>query len=192
MRRPALAVFVVAAAVSIVRASLSPPAYLSSTRILIEKSQVQNIGVTTPFYSSWDPDFHRTQVQIILSVATAERAARALVADDSYRDRLKAAIGGGEPPGASDGALEERLARMIRQSLSATPEKESKIVTISFLSNDPSLSARVAGAVVKAYVDQFFEMKMSSSRYAIEWMTGKAREEGARLDAAERNLQSFI
>ena len=32
---------------------------------------------------------------------------------------------------------------------------------------------------------------MSYSRYAIEWMTGKAREEGARLEQAERNLQSF-
>ena len=47
-------------------------------------------------------------------------------------------------------------------------------------------------AVVKAYVDQLFEMKMSYSRYAIEWMTGKAREEGARLEQAERNLQAFM
>ena len=81
---------------------------------------------------------------------------------------------------------------MIRQGISAKPEKDSKIVTITYLSAEPALAASIVNAVVKAYVDQLFEMKMSYSRYAIEWMTGQAREEGARLEQAERNLQSFM
>jgi capsular exopolysaccharide synthesis family protein len=41
-------------------------------------------------------------------------------------------------------------------------------------------------------MEQLFEMKMSYSRYAIQWMTEKAREEGKRLHQAEQNLQSFM
>ncbi len=185
---PALAVFVIVAAVAIIRAYLAPPVYRATTRILIEKTEVQNLGVVNPLYSSWDPDFHRTQVQIIRSAATAERAARALAADEQFRGRFQgpAAAAGGRAP-----ALPE-LARMIQQGIVATPEKESKIVTISYLAPEPDLAAVIVNTVVKAYVDQLFEMKMSYSRYAIEWMTGKAREEGERLERAERNLQSFM
>ena len=62
---PALAVFVVAVAVAVIRASLVPPVYRATTRILIEKTQAQNIGLNNPMYNYWDPDFYRTQVQII-------------------------------------------------------------------------------------------------------------------------------
>jgi succinoglycan biosynthesis transport protein ExoP len=84
---PALAVFVIAAAVAIVRAFLAPPIYRASTRILIEKTEVQNLTMVNPMYTAWDPDFHRTQVQIIRSTATAERAALALAADEHFRAR---------------------------------------------------------------------------------------------------------
>lgn len=185
-RWPALAVFVIASSVAIVRAYLAPPIYRANTRILIEKTEVQNLAMVNPMYASWDPDFHRTQVQIIRSTATAERAATALLADESFRQRYRRPGSGGAAAPAP-----VALAKMIQSGLVATPEKESKIVAISYLSPEPELAALIVNAVVKAYVEQLFEMKMSYSRYAIEWMTGKAREEGARLEQAERNLQNF-
>jgi capsular exopolysaccharide synthesis family protein len=184
-RWPALAVFVVAAAVATVRAALAPPVYRASTRILIEKTEVQNLTMVNPMYSSWDPDFHRTQVQIIRSAATAERAARALAADEDFQRRYR------RPGKAAAAPAPLALARMIQSGVSATPEKDSKIVVISYVSPEPELAALIVNAVVKAYVEQLFEMKMSYSRYAVEWMTGKAREEGWRLAQAERSLQEF-
>lgn len=180
---PALAVFVITAAVAIVRANLAPPVYRATTRILIEKAEVQNIGMANPLYAAWDPDFHNTQVQIIRSAATAERAAKALAADDSLRESIRAT--------SADPSV-TNLTRMITSGIVAEPEKDSKIVTISYLSREPALAAIIVNAVVKAYVDQLFEMKMSYSRYTIEWMTDKAREEQARLEKAERNLQGFM
>ncbi|HWR98304.1 MAG TPA: polysaccharide biosynthesis tyrosine autokinase [Candidatus Methanoperedens sp.] len=120
-------------------------------------------------------------MQIIRSAATAERAAKALAADERFR-----AAGAGAP------ATPVEIARLIRAGIAATPEKESKIITIHYVAPQPALAALIVNAVVKAYVDQLFEMKMSYSRYAIEWMTGKAREEGARLEEAERKLQDFM
>ncbi len=191
-RWPALAVFVVIVAVAVIRASLVPPVYRATTRILIEKTQAQNIGINSSMYNFWDPDFYSTQVQIIRSAATAERAAKALAADESFRESFRGTAAGARPQGAAPGLLAGELTAMIKQGVTATPEKDSKIVTITYVSAEPALAARIVNAVVKAYVDQLFEMKMSYSRYAIEWMTSQAREEGARLDLAERNLQSFM
>lgn len=191
-RWPALAVFVVIVAVAIIRILLVPPVYRATTRILIEKTQSQNLGVNAPLYNSWDPDFYSTQVQIIRSVATAERAAQALAADESFRELFRGTAAGGSSREGDPGPLSIELAAMIRRGLTATPEKDSKIVTINYVSAEPATAARLVNAVVKAYVDQLFEMKMSYSRYAIEWMTKQAREEAARLDLAERNLQSFM
>lgn len=191
-RWPALAFFVVAVAVAVIRALLVPPVYRATTRILIEKTQAQSLGVNAPMYNSWDPDFYSTQVQIIRSAATAARAAKALAADENFRARFRETAAGGGSRGADPAALATELAAMIRRGSTATPEKESKIVTISYVSAEPALAASIVNAVVKAYIDQLFEMKMSYSRYAIEWMTSQAREEGARLELAERNLQSFM
>jgi capsular exopolysaccharide synthesis family protein len=188
---PALAIFVVTVAVAVIRANLVPPVYRATTRILIEKTQAQNLGLTTPMYNFWDPDFYRTQVQIIQSAATAERAAKALALDEGFRARFRG-TGGGGAAAADPGALAAQLAAMIRQGLNAKPEKDSKIVTITYVSGAPALAASIVNAVVKAYVDQLFAMTLSYSRDAIEWMTGQAREEGGRLDQAERNLQAFM
>ena len=191
-RWPALTVFVVTAAVAIIRAWLVPPVYRATTRILIEKTQAQNLGLNAQAYNYWDPDFYSTQVQIIGSSATTGRAANALVADESFRTRFRGTAAGGSVPGSDPGALAAHLATMIKGGIAAKPEKDSKIVTIEYVSDEPSLAALIVNAVVKAYVDQLFEMKTSYSRYAVEWMTGQAREEGARVDQAERDLQAFM
>jgi capsular exopolysaccharide synthesis family protein len=182
-RWPALAVFLITASVGTVRAYLAPPVYRASTRIMIEKTEVQNLAMVNPMYAAWDPDFNRTQVQIIRSAATAERAAKALAADERFRARYRRPGAGAPAPPA--------LAKMIQGGIAAVPEKDSKIVAISYLSPEPELAALIVNAIVKAYVEQLFEMKMSYSRYAVEWMTGKAREEGQRLEQAERNLHNF-
>jgi hypothetical protein len=85
---------------------------------------VQNLAMVNPMYTSWDPDFHRTQVQIIRSTATAERAAKALAADERFRERYR-------------GRARGRPARRARAGQDdpgglARPEKDSKIVTISY------------------------------------------------------------
>jgi capsular exopolysaccharide synthesis family protein len=191
-RWPALAVFVVILAAAIIRTLLVPPVYRATTRILIEKTQAQNLGANSSMYNYWDPDFYSTQVQIIRSAATAERAARALGADEEFVARFRGTVAGGKERGRDPGALAGPLAALIRQGIDATPEKDSKIVTITYASAEPALAARIVNGVVKAYVDQLFEMKMSYSRYAVEWMTNQAREEGARLEKSERELQSFM
>jgi len=84
------------------------------------------------------------------------------------------------------------IASIISAGLQVTPVRATKIVTISYTGVDPLLTQLVADAVVKAYMDEMLEMRLSFSSYALKWMTGKANEERKRLESSENELQKFM
>ena len=84
------------------------------------------------------------------------------------------------------------VALSISGGLQVTPVRATKIVTISYTGVDPLLARRVVDAVVKAYMDEMLEMRLSFSTYALKWMTEKANEERKRLESSESELQKFM
>lgn len=85
-----------------------------------------------------------------------------------------------------------RLAKMISGSIIVTPVKNSNLVTVSYQSTDPEQAARIVNSVAQAYIEEVLEIKMSSSKYAMKWMTEKAEEERLRLEQSERALQEYM
>ncbi len=85
----------------------------------------------------------------------------------------------------------EVIAGIIQDGLNVTPVKNTKIVSISYSCEDPAMAKLVADAVVKAYMDEMLEIKLSSSNYSVKWMTDKAREEQEKLAHSEKALQRF-
>lgn len=86
----------------------------------------------------------------------------------------------------------EIIAGIIRGGLRAIPQKETKIVSISYTDKNPLMAQLVANAVVKAYMDEMQEIKLSSSSHSIQWMSDKARNEREKLEHSERELQKFM
>jgi len=87
---------------------------------------------------------------------------------------------------------EEIIADMIRGGLDVVPVKDTKIVTISYKDKDPAIAKLVADAVVKAYMNEMLDIKLSTSNYSLKWMTEKAAEERDKLERSERDLQDFM
>ncbi len=85
-----------------------------------------------------------------------------------------------------------QIAKQISGSIVVTPVKNSKIVNISYMSKDPNLAALVGNAIAKAYMDEVLDIKMSSSQYAIKWLTEKADQERERLNKSEQALQEYM
>jgi uncharacterized protein involved in exopolysaccharide biosynthesis len=85
-----------------------------------------------------------------------------------------------------------QLAKGISSSIIVTPVKNSKLVNISYMSDNPQLAALIVNSAVKAYMDEVLEIRMGSSRYAMKWLTEKAEEERARLQNAEKALQEYM
>jgi succinoglycan biosynthesis transport protein ExoP len=99
----------------------------------------------------------------------------------------KEETGGPEPVSRVD-----MLARMISGEIIVNPVKNSRIVNVGYMSPNPYFASMIANTVAKAYIEEMLEMKMSSSRYTIEWMTKKAEEERGRLEKSEQALQDYM
>jgi capsular exopolysaccharide synthesis family protein len=87
---------------------------------------------------------------------------------------------------------EEIIAGIIRGGLNVVPVRNTKVVAISYTNEDPAITRLVANEVVKAYMDEMLDIKLSTSSYSLKWMTKKAAEERDKLERSERELQQFM
>ncbi|WP_432822912.1 GumC family protein [Trichloromonas sp.] len=191
------------------------PLYKGTTKVLIEKAASEEL---TGNSSSriYDPEFYETQYQLIKSRAVAGRVVETLdlaANFDAYRGKnsentsllqsikgwfgsIKDLISGSstdEETAAKDPAAElVRVADRLNEGIAVNPFKNSRIVTISYLSPNPEFAAQVANATAKAYIQETMEMKLASTRMTLEWMGKKAAEEGAKLESVERALQKYM
>ena len=85
-----------------------------------------------------------------------------------------------------------QMAKQISGSIVVTPLKNSKIVNISYMSEDPKLAALIVNSVAKAYMDEVLDIRMGSSQYAMKWLTEKADQERERLNKSEKALQEYM
>ncbi|OCC15636.1 Tyrosine-protein kinase Wzc [Dissulfuribacter thermophilus] len=83
------------------------------------------------------------------------------------------------------------IAKIIQSRLSAKPVPNTKIVTISYMDENPVLASLIVNTIAEAYMDEMLDIKMNASRYSIKWMTLKAEEEKKKLEASERALQAY-
>jgi polysaccharide biosynthesis transport protein len=90
-----------------------------------------------------------------------------------------------------DNARTAAIAKTISASIVVTPIKNSKLVDIGYVSSNPEFSALIVNSVAKAYIDDLLDMKMSSSRNAMRWLTEKADEEKSKLETSEKTLQEY-
>ena len=200
---------------------VSVPLYTASSQVLIEKNSGKTSLESQVFYS-YEPEFLETQSAIIRSENVAKKVIKNLEIQQKYRhyflpeksDKISS-------PGFSkffrkskedqtvhndatkeqDGIAaaleankseEEALASAIQSGLKVTPVKDTKIVSISYTTKDPYIAQIVADAVVKAYMDEMLDMKITLSSYSLKWMTEKAKEEKQRLESSEGELQKFM
>jgi len=100
---------------------------------------------------------------------------------------------------AADAALtveplsdEDKIASIIQGRLLVKPVKNTKIVQISYSDKAPAIAKLIADAVAKAYMDEILDMKLTTSRYALQWMTAKAQDERKKLETSELALQNYM
>ncbi|NOY69176.1 MAG: polysaccharide biosynthesis tyrosine autokinase [Deltaproteobacteria bacterium] len=94
-------------------------------------------------------------------------------------------------PGA-DRNLKEIITEFIVKNIEVNPVRTSRIVGISFSSDDPDLSRIIVNAIAKAYMDELLEIKLNIANYKLNWMKGKAEQSLEKLKHSENALQSYI
>jgi succinoglycan biosynthesis transport protein ExoP len=182
--------FIIVFIVVLIGTLSSTPIYKASTKVLIEKAEPSNLSMMYPYYMPYDPEFYETQYQLIKSTSVAQKVVNMLSLErtfESYFKDNKNRFSDGE-----DAVKTNVLANIISSGITVSPVKNSKIVNISYMSTNPEFATLVANSVAKAYIEEILEMKMSHTRYALEWMTKKAEEEKVKLEKSERALQEYM
>jgi succinoglycan biosynthesis transport protein ExoP len=164
------------------------PVYLASTKVLIEKVEPYNLSMVSPYYSTYDPDFYETQYQLIKSKSVAEKVVKMLDLENTYGSYFK----GAKISASGDRSKADVLANIISSGINVSPVKNSKIVDINFMSPNPGFATVVANSVAEAYIEEILDMRMSSSKYSIQWMAKKAEEEKSKLENSEKALQDYM
>ncbi|MCI5140321.1 MAG: polysaccharide biosynthesis tyrosine autokinase [Candidatus Electrothrix sp. ATG1] len=86
----------------------------------------------------------------------------------------------------------EKIAGMVQGALTLTPVRDTKIVQVSYTHQVPEIAQLVANGVVQAYMEETLDIKTSTTKHSLNWMTLKAEEEREKLEASERALQEYM
>ncbi len=162
--------------------------YKASTKVLIERVEPSNLTMMNPYYTAYDPEFYETQYQLIKSTSVAQKVVKMLALENTYESYFK----GNKISPSGEKSKADILADIVSGGILVSPVKNSKIVNISFMSSSPEFAALVTNSVARAYIEELLDMRMSASRYSIEWMAKKAEEEKAKLEKSETALQEYI
>lgn len=178
-RYTVLTFFVIFFAIVLIWTLSSVPVYMSTAKLLIEKGQPQGQAILNMYYQQvYDPEFYETQYELIKSESVAQK-----VLDILSLNQDEEASGKGPPP---------LTAKAISGNIRVQPIRESRIVNVSYMSTNPEIATQIVNSLARAYIEKLLEMRLSSSRYSIGWMTEKAKEEKTKLEKAENTLQSYM
>jgi succinoglycan biosynthesis transport protein ExoP len=203
----------------ILRDAMTTPLYTAGATVLIRNSPppvLENATVTIVSQTS-DSETgseDQTQIQLLKSKTLAARvvAAEGLANDPVFLGRrqqsngvwkafsqwLKARIGFKEraavrnSPGHSSAAAAMRgLVGAYLSALTVTPVRDTQMVTISFTTPDPALSARLANAHAREYISWGIEINSHQSEEAEHFLEGKLAQIREQLEASEAAVNRY-
>jgi capsular exopolysaccharide synthesis family protein len=138
------------------------------------------------FWSS--QEYFQTQHQIITSRKMAIVVVKKL---GLTRD---AAFLGNRPPGVSGPPLTasvEDAAEALRNRITVTPIRESRLAQVSCRDADPARAQRLLVTLLDAYVEQNLDTSLDSANKAAEWLENQLGKLKTDLESQEMDLHDF-
>jgi len=152
--------------------------YLSSSRVLIEKStpttgMADRYGRQDYYY---DKDYFQSQIAILKSRSIAKKAVEILIASgDSTFTNIK-----------KDADL------MFSSGISINTQVTGNIIMIGYISSDPVKSAKYANALTNAFLQQDLAKKMEVRQLATGWLTAQLKSLDDKLKSSEEALNEYM
>ena len=143
-------------------AALIPPRYQAEVKILVKRERADSVVNTDPngqiAMSSLTEEDLNSEVELLksrdlLEKVVIERGLDAL-AKESFFSRILVASRGSESEASATHLRTLRAVRELEQSLSVAPVKKTKLITVTYESPDPELSAKVLQTLVQLYLEK--------------------------------------
>ena len=182
--------------IALVATMLQTKRYTASSSIQISNSSGRVLGSKEDQPGdngdvAYDVDrFLKTQVDILQSRGLAMRVAQKL--NLIGNPRLLRAQGLSAPAAGTPPELQrDATITLLLRSLMVKLPRDSRIVTISYVSADPDLSAQIANAYASEFIQANLQQKFDSSSYARNFLGDQLQEAKAKLEASERAVNTY-
>jgi len=84
------------------------------------------------------------------------------------------------------------LTNVIQKGVSVSGGEKTNLVQVTFKSVNPQFAAKIANALVEAYIEQGLDSQLNRSQQTSKWLSQKIEDLKITLDDAQTNLQSFL
>ncbi len=201
-------IFIVLLSVVLIVTLLQTPVYRATALIEIEREspdvptgqelfELQDVDVSTSYLE--------TQYKILGSITLARRVIEQLGLEKLEEfnppsiwawlgsEESQASEEGNPPPAFQPGSKSYHIVlRSFEERLGVRPVRRSRLVEVSFESQDPELAARVANALVATYVKRTVEEREKAIQEVSEWVTRQLSGVKVRLAESEKGLQAYV
>ena len=183
--------FVLLLSVTVVAAAtvsfLLPKTYTSTVSLLVDAKEEQSLNnVLRPLVL---PQERASYMQTQLDIITSEKVARKVVQD------LRLAQGPMGQKAAEEvekrgGSVEDRLIEGLLDELKVETS-QSSVIRVSYSSREARLSADVANAFAKAYIDTVLELRVEPMQKAAAWFDEQLKTLRTHLEDAQARLTDY-
>lgn len=95
------------------------------------------------------------------------------------------------PSSPADPDTEQTVLRKFEDRLSVDPVRRSRLVEVSFESEDPNVAAQAVNALASNYIQENLESRWQAAQKASEWLSQQLQSFKAKLEKSEDDLQRY-
>jgi len=199
-----LAILAVIFAVDVIATVKEKPMYEAKALIEIEREN-PNIPTAEDLFEidNVSNTFLETQYKVLESESVLRRVVHELKLDQLTEfnppphwwslPTKRAAVFTSQDPTAPkpDSEGVHNALKTLSDRLSVDPVKQSRLVEVSFESQDPILAARVVNSIAANYVDQNLELRWDAAQKASEWLSQQLVGVKGKLEKSEDEMQAY-
>ncbi|MDY6972331.1 MAG: polysaccharide biosynthesis tyrosine autokinase [Thermodesulfobacteriota bacterium] len=203
-----------------IHAFTATPVYEATARLIIDKENPNVVSIQEVMaIDASGMDYYQTQYKIIESRTVAREVIRRLNLEESEEFSPKPKAGlistlsrsiretfgfwtdsiayllKTEEKAISEASSEyeedSALVSEFIDRIDVEPIRNSRLVDVSFQAKDPSLAARIANTLARAYIDQNLETRLMAIQDAVKWLHSRIEEERKRVEKAEHALLRY-
>jgi uncharacterized protein involved in exopolysaccharide biosynthesis len=185
--RRVLLIWLAVVAVVVALSLALPRRYEATATVAVQTSAVDPIAGQVVSKPPDSVSTHiATQMDIIKSEKVALGALRSLglQKEQKWQDKWQASTEG-------QGNFESWLAGQLLRELEVRSSRDSNVLSLSYISPDPEVSAAVANAFVKSFIDVTLQMQVEPARRFNTFFAERAEPLRAALDQARTRLSAY-
>jgi len=178
---------------------LMKPKYQAVARIVFNRENAnplgfKDMGDDRPDYDEYTVSLD-TQLQILQSDTLVLQVIEALHLDanPAFAGRRAAGKRPADGSAASELTTRERqqLVKAFSSGLSVSKEKNTRVIEIAYTSKDARLSADIANAITRAYIQHNFKMRFDSTMQTSNWLTQQLAELQTKVEDSQQKLVDY-